>query len=139
VKRPDVLFSHAQWHEDSLPPVRRLARRLVGTEELRLRIEQALRLEPRVLQHRLRPAARSDLVHRLDQRLEKRRLPRELLLDLAMPVALDEEQVDRDERGCCDRRQQDQPAERRDVAADVEDRRNGRERGRADENGGPSR
>ena len=139
VERPDVLVSHAKRHEDPLPPVRRLARLLVGTKELRARIEQALRLDPRVLQHRLRPAACGDLVHRVDQRLEKRRLPRELLLDVSVTVPLDEEQVHRYEGGRGERSQQHQPTERGGIAADVEDRRNGREHGRADEDGGPSR
>ena len=139
MERPDVLLSHAEWHEDPLSPVRRCGRLLVGTEELRARVEEPLRLDARVLEHRLRPAARGDLVHRLDQRLEERRLSRELLLDAAMTVSLDEEQVDRDEAGRGERSQQHQPPERGGIAARVEDRRNGREHGRADEDGGPSR
>jgi hypothetical protein len=134
-----MLVAHAERHEDPLPPVRRADRLLVGADELGLSVEEALRLDSRVFEHRLRPAACGDLVHRLDQRLEERRLPRELLLDLAVAITLDEEEVDRDESGCGDRREQDQPAERRGVAARVEDRRDDRERGRADEDGGPNR
>ena len=56
MKRPDVLVSHAERYEDPLSPVRRLARLLLGTEELCPRVEEPLRLDARVLEHRLRPS-----------------------------------------------------------------------------------
>ena len=59
------------------------------------------------------PARRGDRVHRLDQRLEEDRLPRELDLDLAVPVALREDQVRRREHERRDRRDQPRGAEQR--------------------------
>jgi hypothetical protein len=78
-------------------------------------------------------------MHRLDQRLEKRRLLRELVLDLEVSVALDEDQVDGDERGGGDRREEPQRSEHRDTAARVQDRGDRGERDRADQEAGPNR
>jgi hypothetical protein len=105
VERADLLVADAERDEDPLVAVRGCLRLDTGLEQSRVGVEEVLGLDARVLEHLLRSAARGDRVHRLDQRFEERRLLRELVLDLEVAVALDEDQVKGDECGRADRGQ----------------------------------
>ncbi len=139
MQRTDLLVANAQRHEDPLPPVARGDRLLVRAEELRLRGEEMLRLDARALEHRVVAAGCRDRVHRLDQRLEKDRLAGELDLDLAVPVALREDQIRGSQGKRRDRCDQSRRTEQRDARARVERRGERREERGGEEEPRPNR